>query len=144
MRSFKLISAVVIMIFFTTSVVYAKFNNIKGWNYTDVYFSGVSGETGRVSGIDIDGEVGHPVFVNGPRANCQPGGDWSLGTEVSDGELPPGLTKGSGGTIEGIPTSRGHWIVEMRAYNLKCQGNNYMGFSQQLRFHISGSGRVIQ
>ena len=148
MRSLKLMSAVVIMIFFTVSLGYAKFNNIKGWNHTEVWFSGASGEEGNVSGIDIDGEVGHPVHVGSPRANCEPGGDWTLSVEVQSGTLPPGLSlstrSGEYGQIKGIPTKRGHWIVEMRAYNLKCLGKNYMGFTQQLRFHISGSGRVIQ
>ena len=71
-------SATVLMIFFTASMVEASFTDIQGWNFTNVFFSGVSGETGRVSGIDIDGEVGHPLSVNGPRASCKPGGNWSL------------------------------------------------------------------
>jgi len=149
MRSFKLMSATVLMIFFTASMGYAStFNDIDGWNDTSVFFDGVKGHEGSVSGIDIDGEVGHPVYVGSPRANCKPSGNWSLNVEVSDGTLPPGLSlstvSGEYGVIKGIPTSRGHWIVEMRAYDLKCEGKYYMGFTQQLRFHISGSGRVIQ
>ena len=126
----------------------AKFNNIKGWNYTDVYFDGISGHEGTVSGIDIDGEVGHPVTVGSPTANCQPGGNWTLDIDIASGVLPPGLAlsskSGEYGVIKGIPTKRGHWIVEMHAYDFTCEGNSYMGFKQQLRFHIKGTGRVIQ
>ena len=141
MRFLKLISATVMIILFTASMAYAvKFNNLKGWNYTAIY-----GQSTTASGIDINGEVGHPVTVNGLTANCEPGGSWSANTEIISGEFPPGISKGSGGSkISGIPTQRGHWIVEMRASDLECNGEYFKGFTQQLRFHISGSGRVIQ
>ncbi len=149
MRFLKLMSAIVLMIVLTASLVYAvTFNSITAWNYTNVYFDGVDGHEGQVTGIDIDGEVGYPLHVESPRANCQPGGSWTYSAEVSDGTLPPGVymstASGEYGVIKGIPTQRGHWIVEVRAYNFRCQGNNYMGFRQQLRFHIKGSGQVIQ
>lgn len=149
MKWMKFVSVTALMFFCSSTLLYAStFKNIKGWNYTSVYFDGVDGHEGSVSGIDIDGEVGHPVYVGNPTASCQPGGDWSLDVSVSSGSLPPGVhlsdESGKYGVIEGIPTDRGHWIVEMKADNLKCNGEYYMGFTQQLRFHISGSGRVIQ
>ena len=133
----------VLMFFFTASTVYAGLSNLRGWDDTPIY-----GNSTTASGKDIDGEVGYPIDVYGPTANCEPNGKWSLDVKVSSGTLPPGIflsTKsGKYGDIEGIPTKRGHWIVEMSADNLKCEGKNVFGFTQQLRFHIKGTGRVIQ
>jgi len=113
------------MLIFTVSTAYAGLNSVHAWNDTPVI-----GDSNITSGIDIDGEVGHRLTVGGPTANCQPADKWSSSMEAASGELPPGLAKQSNGDITGIPTQRGHWIVEMRVYNLS--------------FHISGSGRVIQ
>lgn len=134
---------------FTASMVHAgSFTNVQGWNYSSTYYDGVQGNEGTAVDVDIDGEVGHPVYVNGPTANCEPNGNWTLRIEVATGTLPPGLElvmEGSGyGAIKGIPQERGHWIVTMRAYDLKCNDGGYEGFTQQVRFHISGTGKVIQ
>ena len=129
----------VLMFFFTASTVYAGLSNLHGWNDTPIY-----GNSTTASGIDIDGEVGHPVSVRGPSANCEPGGRWSSDTDVISGQLPPGLSEGSGGKISGIPTKPGHWIVEVKNSNITCNGQGYKGYTQQLRFHIKGTGRVIQ
>lgn len=122
----------------------ARFTDIKGWSSTPVYYSGATGEEGTVSGIDIDGEVGHPLTVWNPTATCEPSHNWTLDAQVVSGSLPPGLDFGKSWQIEGIPTKRGHWIVTVRASNLMCEGSSYMGFTQQLRFHITGTGDVIQ
>ena len=135
----KLLSATVLMLFFTASLAYAGLSNVRAWNDTPVI-----GDANITSGIDIDGEVGHRLTVEGPTTSCQPGGKWSGDIEVASGELPPGLAKQSNGDISGIPTQRGHWVVEMRVYNLTCNGDSYQGYTQELLFHISGSGRVIQ
>jgi hypothetical protein len=93
---------------------------------------------------DINGEVGNRLYVNGPRALCHPSRSWRADKRIVSGELPPGLNFASGDDIQGIPTQRGHWIVNLETYNVECQGNNYKGFTQELRFHITGSGRVVQ
>jgi len=130
----------VLMFFFTTSTVYAGLSDLHGWNDTAIY-----GSSSTASGIDIDGEVGHPVSVRGPSANCEPGGRWTSNTDIKSGQLPPGLSKDySSGKISGIPTKRGHWIVEMSTSDISCNGQSYLGYTQQLRFHIKGTGRVIQ
>lgn len=105
-----------------------------GWNYNNQ---------------DINGEVGHRLYVSGPRRNCvtsagknQP---WSASYRIISGALPPGLEFESGSSgIEGIPRERGHWIVKLELYNLKCGENDYKGFEQELRFHITGTGKVIE
>ena len=96
-------------------------------------------------GMDVNGEVGHPVFVQGPTADCHPSGQWQMNSRVAQGTLPPGLTLGAApSNITGIPTERGHWIVQMETYNVECQGGSYKGFQQELRFHITGSGQVVK
>ena len=90
---------------FTASTVYAGLNNLHGWKDTPIY-----GNSTTASGVDIDGEVGHPIYVYGPTANCTPSGNWTLNVKVSSGALPPGVflsTKsGKYGHIEGIPVKR--------------------------------------
>jgi|GEM_PF-2268753 len=98
------------------------------------------------SGVgDINGEVGHSLFVSSPRARCLPG-QWTANRYIVSGTLPPGLTLNSGpSTITGIPTERGHWIVKIKMYDISCNDKNFDGccsFTQELRFHISGSGKV--
>lgn len=110
---------------------------LKGWNYTVCWDE---------CSTDIDGKVGHPLHVEGPRARCKPSSsDFTARTEIISGTLPPGLTMTmSNFHIEGIPTKRGHWIVKIKLYNVKCGDTYYKGFEQELRFHITGSGRVTQ
>lgn len=119
----------------TSSIVWAKepgLYNFTGWN-------------DATWGIDINGEVGYPVYVGNPKAECYPSGKWTLNTRVASGSLPPGLTLGSAPfSITGIPTERGHWIVKLETYDVRCEGGSYKGFEQELRFHITGSGKVVQ
>jgi hypothetical protein len=95
---------------------------------------------------DIKGEVGYPLFVNGPRAWCLPTRRFSGSVEIVSGRLPPGLNidYGEGLHIRGIPTERGHWIVRIRYYDIHCNDKVYTGDTAELRFHITGSGRVHQ
>lgn len=94
---------------------------------------------------DVKGKVGYKLYVSGPTATCRPSRKWYLSTRIIKGTLPPGLTlKTAPAHIEGIPTKRGHWIVRIQAYDIKCGGKYYKGFEQELRFHITGTGRVIQ
>lgn len=104
--------------------------SLTGWNY-------VRHDT------DIKGEVGHRLYVKGPTANCRPG-NWSGATRILSGQLPPGMRFVSGDNIEGVPTDRGHWIVKVELHNVRCEGGSYRGLTQELRFHITGSGRVVQ
>lgn len=106
--------------------------DLTGWN-------GISWDT------DINGEVGHRLFVNSPTARCLPSHNWSFTPVVVSGSLPPGLTLNSApSSITGIPLERGHWIVRLRMDNVQCEGNYYKGYEQELRFHITGSGKVVQ
>ncbi len=94
---------------------------------------------------DINGEVGHRMHVGGPTARCMPSRKWSGEQRIVSGKLPPGLTMQlSSGDISGIPAERGHWILKVELYNVKCGGSTYKGLTQELRLHITGSGRVVQ
>lgn len=116
--------------------------NITGWNYSNCYFP--SKKLGTCSSKDIDGKVGYELYVGGLRANCVPSGKWSTsGSRITSGTLPPGLTFEKGkSVIRGIPEKRGHWIIHIKVDNLYCGGTSYYGLEQDLRFHISGSGKV--
>lgn len=111
-------------------------------------FYGVTSGWNNWSG-DVNGEVGHRMYVSGPRAkcihcnNCE-AGSWSSNYSIESGRLPPGLSFGDGFDISGIPTERGHWVIKLKLYNIKCN-NAYYGnsdFTQELRFHITGTGKV--
>ena len=123
---------------------YASMSSISGWERKLVYYDSARGYAATVEGIDINGEVGHPVLVGYPTADCKPGGHWSSNQEVASGTLPPGLVLNGDGSITGIPTERGHWIVMMNESNIQCNGESYYDFAQQLRFHITGTGKVIE
>jgi hypothetical protein len=119
---------------------------------------------------DVDGEVGHPLSITGPRGGggCD---SWRAEIAVVSGQLPPGLVMGSSGDISGIPTERGHWIVTLKMANFTCNGHRYtmagapdvlaedQGWENMdkcvdegsswrycslttIRFHITGSGLV--
>ncbi len=125
----------------------AAFDNIYGWNNIAPSYGG-SGE-GVAYGTDLNGEVGHPLYVSSPTANCTndsgQSASWTIAPSIISGSLPPGITLNSSSfDIEGIPTERGHWIVKIHSGGLVCDGNSFHGFSQELRFHITGSGKVVQ
>lgn len=103
--------------------------NLKGWNY----WNG-----------DANGKVGHEVFISGPRALCVPSHRWSSSMQILSGSLPPGLSMDSAYNIKGIPTRRGHWIIKLKLYDVECGGSRYEGLTQELRIHITGSGRVVE
>ncbi len=125
------------------------FTNIKGWNNQPAYFNGADGVPGTASDIDIDGQIGYPLTVWNPTANCiganGQSAAWTLSPSVTSGALPPGLVMGdSPYQITGIPTARGHWIVTLTSGDMACDGKSYMNFTQNLRFHIKGSGEVVE
>lgn len=97
-------------------------------------------------GGEFNGEVGHQLGVGGARAYCLPKGNgWTAETRIISGVLPPGLTANSATLdISGTPTERGHWIVKQELYNVVCDGTSYKGRERELRFHITGSGKVVQ
>lgn len=105
-----------------------------GWNGSYMY-----------GDADIEGRVGYQLEVSGPSISCG-GGASPLGVEVVSGQLPPGLISYVGsqsfGRIGGTPQERGHFITRLR-YNVWCGGGNY-SIEQTVRFHITGSGQVIQ
>jgi hypothetical protein len=74
---------------------------------------------------DVNGEVGHPLTVNGPRGGHECNGGWNGDTGIASGQLPPGLSEDNNGDISGIPTERGHWIVTMKLQNIRCNGHRY-------------------
>ena len=109
-----------------------------------VAYADAQGHGWYAAGTDIDGEVGHRLSVSGPTLHCPPSGDWAAHNEVISGSLPSGLKLNDDWTISGIPTERGHWVVTMKVSNIMCSGQPYSGYTQELRFHISGTGKVIQ
>ncbi len=150
MRQLRWLVVIGLTLCFTTAVVYAgDLTNVRGWNASSFYPYGAEGHEGTAADIDVNGEVGHPLYVSGPTGSCLPSHNWTLSIEAATGALPPGLeivqVGGSDyGAIKGIPTKRGHWIVTMHAYDFTCEEKGYMGFTQQVRFHITGTGEVIQ
>ena len=115
-----------------------------GGEQTVIYDDDRESPGGWAADIDIDGEVGHPLSVSRPTADCADG-PWYADYWVVSGSLPTGVTVNGGkGWLEGIPTERGHWIVTMQVSNIECGGQPYEAFTQQLRFHITGTGKVIQ
>lgn len=113
---------------------------LKGWG-------GASQYQGTTDERDVNGEVGHTVYVHTPTGDCRPGGNWNGEHQILSGTLPPGLSFGVGSrthSIGGIPEERGHWIVRLAFTNIDCNGQTYRGFEQVIRFHITGSGRVVQ
>ncbi len=117
-------------------------HNVNGWSYSNCYFHDRNA-IGSCNSKDIDGKVGYQLYVDGLRANCGPDNKWHTSKKILTGTLPPGLAFVSGGSnIKGIPEKRGHWIVTIKVDNLYCQGKSYYGLKQELRFHITGSGKV--
>jgi hypothetical protein len=129
--------------------------NVSGWNSVDARLrpgsvgntgSGSQRSWGEVDSIDIDGEVGHPLVISAPSGTCPAGGVAEVGGErpVYGDSLPPGLALRADAAISGIPTQSGYWIVGMHVETWTCPGANflYWGFSQEIRFHITGTGQA--
>lgn len=115
---------------------------LTGWNGQVAY---KTGDSWIASAIDVNGQVGYPLTVYPPTAECIPKTSvkWSASSELVSGKFPPGIGFKQGEhTITGIPTERGHWITTMKVWDVNCNGNFYLGFTQEIRFHITGSGVV--
>ena len=140
------IMVMVIVFCFIPRSGYAALRDAWGWDNKLVAFFTISGKW-TVDDSDIDCEVGHRLDIVGPRAVCtMPDEKWSGTFEIFSGVLPPGLTLNeSTGNISGIPTERGHWIVTMQLSDASvCDAVDGTGFTQELRFHITGTGKVIE
>ena len=112
-----------------------------GWNTAAVWWN--NSQVGEAGSQDINGEVGHPLYVRGPSTVTVPSNEASSSNKrIASGTLPPGMTLDAVGAVTGIPTERGHWIVTLEVYGRSFRGVSYKGYTQQLRFHITGSGRV--
>jgi hypothetical protein len=97
------------------------------------------------SSEDIDGTVGHPLYVGSLLARAV--GGWYCNYTVVSGELPPGLSFTDRYAINGIPTERGHWILHLRATAIRAGASQQYSFNDidvVFRFHITGSGEVHQ
>lgn len=119
--------------------------NVKGWNYAPCSFFNKNA-LGNCTSKDIDGKVGYPLYVEGLRANCVPSGKWKISKKIiTSGTFPPGISfDGNRSAIKGIPEKRGHWIVRLKVEYLYCNDKSFWGLEQELRFHITGSGKVNQ
>ena len=118
--------------------------DVKGYQGQVAYGTGDMWTAGDV---DVDGTVGHPFNIGSPTARMVPeSASWNGDLRIVSGSLPPGLElNNSNWGITGIPTERGHWIVNIEVDNLRgSDGKGYGGFKQQIRFHITGSGEVTQ
>jgi len=111
---------------------------------------------------DIDGDVGYPLNIEGPRGICLPDSNWQFHYSVVSGTLPPGLRWNNPryGDISGIPRERGHWVVHAKVDSIICNGKEMLrppdtiwqyrvvppGSHEewQLRFHVRGGGKVIE
>ncbi len=118
------------------------FSGATGWNGAPVFFPSDDSGVGTAEAIDVNGDVGHPLTVSNPRANCA--GGWTANAAVLTGSLPPGLSFGQYNAITGIPTARGHWIVTVALTSRTCNGSTFRDIHQQIRFHITGGGTVNQ
>lgn len=108
-------------------------------------YSGWNGSTSR-SEVDVEGKVGYGLNVLGPALKCGNGLGYHTETEILTGSLPPGMIKYFGsnslGRVGGTPTERGHYITTLQI-KIYC-GSNISYYTQVVRFHITGSGQVIQ
>ena len=151
-RSFLIIFATLIFLACNTKTSLASFFEVhRGWN--NAYLTPDNQKDGTAPGTDIDGKVGYPLNVDTPRAACRENAKddtfitWIYNPTITSGTLPPGVAFGdsnAGFPITGIPTQRGHYIVTVASGPINCNGETFNGFTQQLRFHITGSGEVVQ
>ena len=117
-----------------------------GWSVggNSYQYAWVPGAAENVAyGIDVNGELGHPLYVSAPTGHCT-ATDFTATKGIRSGRFPGGVSMDSNGAITGIPTERGHFIVTLALSELTCNGSTYTGFRQELRFHITGSGQVVQ
>ena len=154
MRSrIKLAAIIVAALCVAAKSGYADISNITGWGDSrPVSYEGMDPmnkrQDGVAEGLDIFGEVGHPLTVRAPTATCT-SGFWAYDYEIISGTLPPGLSVGKEandyGSITGIPKEQGHWVVTTKVAQIQCkdEGKFYTGFHQELRFHIAGAGSEI-
>lgn len=114
-----------------------------GWNQAAIRNDSAKGVcVAAVKGIN--GEVGRRLVVSGPTASCTPDPNWAGTPRIISGDLPPGMNFDSKLGIKGTPREKGDWIVQVELKDLQCNGVTYMGFSQELRFHISDSAKVTE
>jgi hypothetical protein len=116
--------------------------SLGGWGGQSSYWDGT---VNIANGLDVNGEVGHPLTVYAPTARCvsPTKAGWTYNYRILSGSLPPGLNWNYNyhGQITGIPKERGHWILKLEMYDIRCEGKTYR-LQQEVRFHITGSGRV--
>jgi hypothetical protein len=112
-------------------------HDLVGWNG-----AWVNPSTNVANSATISGEVGHELELAQPTADCvSPTKTWTSLLRIISGELPPGIYI-EGVSIKGTPEQRGHYIVEVENYDIKCNNTDYGTIRQELRFHITGSGKV--
>lgn len=92
---------------------------------------------------DINGEVGRPLLVKGPTARCEPGRTWTGNARIISAAWPMGISMSGTKDIWGTPTEPGNSTIEVQLDSVNCNGQSYPGLQQQLRFHISGSGKAV-
>jgi hypothetical protein len=73
-------------------------------------------------GGDVNGQVGYIFNLPGPRLDCQ---GWTLKVEKISGQLPPGVSLKSDGSISGVPTEGGNYVATIRISNVMCGGFHY-------------------
>lgn len=113
--------------------------DLTGWNGAWVNTS-----TNVANSITINGEVGYQLELAQPTANCiSPTKTWTSLLRIISGQFPPGIYI-EGASIKGTPEQRGHYIIEIENYDIKCNDTDYGTMRQELRFHITGSGKVSQ
>jgi hypothetical protein len=97
----------------------------------------------RLPSGDINAEVGHPfaVYVSGACESATAQERWSYNLTYS-GSLPPGVTLGDD-RLSGIPSQRGHYIVHLKLSNSVCLGESKQNHEEELRIHVTGSGKVL-
>ena len=111
---------------------------LTGWN------ASLLGANNETAGIDINGEIGHYLFVLAPTAKCvSVSGNWTGYPKIISGKLPPGIEFDMSNRIKGVPTERGHYILKIEMNTIKCNDSSYKGITQVLRFHIMSKGCTI-
>ncbi len=122
----------------------SEFYGIAGWKGQAVVFD-TENNISVAAGIDINGNVGRRLFVEGCHAECVPGRLWNADYRIISGSFPPGMDFAPNfSDIKGVPKKSGHWIVQLELYNIMCNNKSYANIRQELRFHISGGRKVVR